>query len=127
MFNLTVDTAHTFYIGQNGWLVHNCGLYDELPPVLGRGSTIDPSKGRFAPRNLREQVAVEQAMSDAPKGQTLPFPMTDKRWPASDGWVKKSYVVEPGGRDGPIEVHYVFNTQTKQIDDFKIIDTKKVR
>ncbi len=24
MFNLTVSEAHTFYVGQNGWLVHNC-------------------------------------------------------------------------------------------------------
>ena len=24
MFNLTVDEAHTFYVGTNGWLVHNC-------------------------------------------------------------------------------------------------------
>jgi len=23
MFNLTGDEAHTFYVGQNGWLVHN--------------------------------------------------------------------------------------------------------
>lgn len=23
MFNLTVDEAHTFYVGNNGWLVHN--------------------------------------------------------------------------------------------------------
>lgn len=23
MFNLTVSEAHTFYVGQNGWLVHN--------------------------------------------------------------------------------------------------------
>jgi YD repeat-containing protein len=30
MFNLTVDEAHTFYVGQNGWLVHNC---DDLTPV----------------------------------------------------------------------------------------------
>ncbi|AXH00905.1 hypothetical protein DVJ83_17490 (plasmid) [Deinococcus wulumuqiensis] len=26
MFNLTVDEAHTFYVGTNGWLVHNTGL-----------------------------------------------------------------------------------------------------
>ncbi len=25
MFNLTVSEAHTFYVGQNGWLVHNVG------------------------------------------------------------------------------------------------------
>jgi len=24
MFNLTVNEAHTFYVGQNGWLVYNC-------------------------------------------------------------------------------------------------------
>lgn len=23
MFNLVVDMAHTFYVGENGWLVHN--------------------------------------------------------------------------------------------------------
>ncbi|MCA0328008.1 MAG: filamentous hemagglutinin family protein [Proteobacteria bacterium] len=23
MFNLTIDKAHTFYVGQDGWLVHN--------------------------------------------------------------------------------------------------------
>ena len=27
MYNLTVDAAHTFYVGEGGWLVHNaCGL-----------------------------------------------------------------------------------------------------
>ncbi|MCD0177263.1 hypothetical protein IHN32_15055 [Deinococcus sp. 14RED07] len=25
MFNLTVSEAHTYYVGQEGWLVHNCG------------------------------------------------------------------------------------------------------
>ncbi|WP_337193169.1 polymorphic toxin-type HINT domain-containing protein [Deinococcus xianganensis] len=24
MFNLTVSEAHTYYVGQDGWLVHNC-------------------------------------------------------------------------------------------------------
>lgn len=26
MFNLTVDEAHTFYVGKDGWLVHNCSI-----------------------------------------------------------------------------------------------------
>ena len=26
MFSLTVAEAHTFYVGANGWLVHNAGL-----------------------------------------------------------------------------------------------------
>ena len=25
MYNLTVDIAHTFYVGDGDWLVHNCG------------------------------------------------------------------------------------------------------
>ena len=25
MYNLTVDTAHTFFVGEEGWLVHNTG------------------------------------------------------------------------------------------------------
>jgi hypothetical protein len=25
MYNLTVDTAHTFFVGEGQWLVHNCG------------------------------------------------------------------------------------------------------
>ncbi len=29
MFNLTVETAHTFYVGQDGWLVHNAGAPSE--------------------------------------------------------------------------------------------------
>ena len=26
MYNLTVDTAHTFFVGHGAWLVHNCGV-----------------------------------------------------------------------------------------------------
>ena len=38
MFNLTVDTAHTFFVGEGQWLVHNdtCDLSeiaDELAPI----------------------------------------------------------------------------------------------
>jgi RHS repeat-associated protein len=35
MFNLTVDTAHTFFVGRSHWLVHNaCGLPDLVFPNL---------------------------------------------------------------------------------------------
>ncbi|MBV6396581.1 MAG: hypothetical protein HFACDABA_02181 [Anaerolineales bacterium] len=33
MYNLTVDTAHTFFVGEGQWLVHNCGgqnLIDDI-------------------------------------------------------------------------------------------------
>ncbi|MBX8465015.1 polymorphic toxin-type HINT domain-containing protein [Deinococcus sp. RIT780] len=32
MFNLTVSEAHTYYVGQDGWLVHNTGC-----PIASRG------------------------------------------------------------------------------------------
>lgn len=39
--------------------------------------------------------------------------MTDKRWPESDGWVKVSQ------RINGIEIHFVHNTKTGHVDDFK--------
>jgi hypothetical protein len=29
MYNLTVDVAHTYFVGDGQWLVHNCGQYPE--------------------------------------------------------------------------------------------------
>ncbi len=55
-------------------------------------------------------------MYNASKGRTIvpKKKMTDKRWLGKNGWVKKAYNVSN------IEVHYVYNTRTKAIDDFKI-------
>jgi filamentous hemagglutinin len=39
--------------------------------------------------------------------------MNDSRWPAADGWVKMSQVVNG------VEIHYVRNTITGAVDDFK--------
>lgn len=41
MYNLTVDTAHTFYVGEGQWLVHNAckpgqaGAFDSFKGVVG--------------------------------------------------------------------------------------------
>ena len=75
---------------------------------LGLGST-----GRNIPANLNEKLALEQAISNPNAGRQLPVPMTDKRWPASDGWVKMSQNING------IEVHYVRNVKTGAIDHFK--------
>jgi hypothetical protein len=38
MYNLTVEVAHTFFVGEGEWLVHNCGPGDlPKPRVSGRG------------------------------------------------------------------------------------------
>lgn len=50
MFNLTVSEAHTYYVGQDGWLVHNCGpSLDDLSRAAGspsgKGQLSDAGRG----------------------------------------------------------------------------------
>ncbi|HEY1801408.1 MAG TPA: hypothetical protein VGG46_10785 [Terriglobales bacterium] len=65
------------------------------------------------PANLNEQLAMKQAMSNPDAGQVIPLKMADPRWPASDGWVKMSQNING------VEIHYVRNTVTGAVDDFK--------
>ena len=90
----------TFDSGSNG----------NTPKVEGRGQ----SKGGHQPENLREQLAVEEAMSNPKAGRVLEGKNTDPRWPADEGWVKKAQNVND------VEIHYQYNSKTGQIDDFKI-------
>ncbi len=60
------------------------------------------------------------AMANPAAGEILTrVKMTDPRWPESQGWQKMQQLVEPGGKS--INVHYLYNPQTNQMDDFKII------
>lgn len=104
MYNLTVAEAHTFFVGDGQWLVHNqCN-----PGPLGRGST-----GRSTPNDLREQLALEAVLADPAAGRQLRVNMTDPRWPAQDGWVKMAQ------NHSGIEVHYTYNTVSGAFDDLK--------
>lgn len=80
---------------------------------LGRGST-----GRIHAANLDEQLAMKQAMSNPKAGQVLPVKMTDPRWPSLEGWVKMQQVVKLSNGNR-ITIHYVYNTITRAVDDFK--------
>ena len=82
-----------------------CGVV--LP--LGLGST-----GRTIAVNLREQLAMEEVMAN-PKGTKLPLRLRDERWSAGQGWVKMSQTVNG------VEIHWVENTLTGAVDDFKFI------
>jgi filamentous hemagglutinin len=46
--------------------------------------------------------------------QSIKTGMGDLRWPASQGWVKMRQNING------VEVHYVLNTITDAVDDFKI-------
>ncbi len=89
-----------------------------LRAPLGRGSSANPLNGSTLPRNLREQLAVQEAIGNAENGRKIVGDLHDPRWPGSEGWVKMNYVCKPGGES--IHVHYVMNTRTGLIDDFKI-------
>jgi RHS repeat-associated protein len=85
-----------------------CGV---IPLPLGRGST-----GRVVPTSLKEQLALEEAMSKPAAGKPLTnVVMADKRWPASQGWVKMEQNING------VKIHYVMNTITGAVDDFKFV------
>jgi RHS repeat-associated protein len=90
---------------------------------LGRGSTANGTN-RWLPRNLREQLAVDEAMQRPAAGESASGALGDTRWPAGEGWVKLQRTVDAGGREGPMSIHYNYNTQTGEVDDFKLVERK---
>lgn len=54
MFNLTVDEAHTFYVGEQGWLVHNADISLQQKGGLSdfnlKGFHFQYGKGEFSLR-----------------------------------------------------------------------------
>lgn len=80
---------------------------------LNKGST-----GRTLPNSLQEKFAMEQAIATPGNGKIIKVTMTDPRWPKEEGWVKMSKEVNG------VEIHYVLNTETGAVDDFKFIDPK---
>ncbi|WP_232829989.1 hypothetical protein ACP3TB_03560 [Rahnella variigena] len=58
-------------------------------------------------------MEIEQALLNPEAGHQLPIPMSDKRWPKEDARVKMAQNING------VEVHYVRNTTTGQVDNFK--------
>lgn len=69
-------------------LVPTSGPYRSVEPV-GEGSTVDPAKGRYHPRDLRERLAVDQAMQ------------VPGRWPARC-WTARRPAMTCGRRMGQV-------------------------
>ena len=71
MYNLTVDEAHTFFIGDGDWLVHNCGdgtmlrpgdMPDHLLPEYARGLPSDPKQ--WTPMDLNMWLTFVRAYDE---------------------------------------------------------------
>jgi hypothetical protein len=59
MYNLTVEVAHTFFVGEGEWLVHNTGCDIRWDPNVQRYRGTD---GRFAPGSRSSRVVIGETM-----------------------------------------------------------------
>lgn len=87
---------------------------DELLETASH-TTQHSKNARWVPENLKEELALEQVLSDPSKGSVLNLKkgMTDPRWKQEDGWVKMTQNVNG------VEIHYVWNKVLNVFDDFK--------
>ena len=117
-YNFEVADYHTYYVSGSKVLVHNmCAKNNEGFELANRGQS---SSGRRTPNNLKEKLAMEQAMSNPLAGKQLSVKMTDPRWLGSEGWVKmqQTFTFFDGTST---TIHYVLNKSLGLIDDFKFV------
>ena len=67
-----------------------------LPKGAGPAQPSLGSTGRTVASDLKEQLSMEQAMSNPAGGARLPIAMSDPRWPASDGWIRVNRIRTTG-------------------------------
>lgn len=113
-----------------GNIVNIRSTKQEIPRIYTQANIFDPelyqlrknieagigrsNMAKTEPRNLKKKLAMESVLKDPLSGaKQLPIPMTDKRWPGELGWVKMAKNVNG------VEIHYVYNKNTQQFDDFK--------
>ena len=93
MFNLTVETAHTFYVGEKGWLVHNCDIdLNKVPHIFGK-NTERHGLGELVKKYGSEENALK-ALSEA--GQEHLENYGFEYLPKAPGVIKDT-VVDVGG------------------------------
>lgn len=76
--------------------------------------------GRFTPKpgNINEQIAMDEVMADPANGDPIEVRggMQDARWSANNGWGKMEQIVND------VKIHYVRNSITGAVGDFKFVD-----
>ena len=114
-YNLEVADFHTYYVSDACVLVHNADCGGQLK-FANRGST-----GRTQPNSLVEKLAMEQVRSNPLDGAKVlsKIKLNDKRWLASDGWLKMQRVVRSGTHT--TKIHFNYNPMLKLVDDFKFV------
>ena len=104
------NTGLSFNNKAYSWIDVRKSITKDITKPLGRGST-----GRTVAKNWKERKAMMEIMRNPKLGTeiTMKKGMTDKRWHMNEGWVKIARNI-----DG-VEIHWVRNNRTSQVDDFK--------
>lgn len=104
--------------GASGYVLYS----NEHITIVGKGST-----GRVEAKNLNEQIAMKQVLSNPLDGATdlsqvggRSIIMSDPRWPAEDGWIKMQNIVVLHDKT-KIVIHFVYNYILDVYDDFKFV------
>ena len=91
VYNLNVLGYHTYIVGNELIIVHNActnKLYDVSEyKMANRGHS-----GRYQPKNVLEQMALNDAKSFPTNAQRINIKLNDSRWPSSEGWSKMQKV-----------------------------------
>ena len=112
-YNSSVPTGNGMKCGAESGKNNRKGIGNPVD-ILGRGST-----GRTEPKNLQEQLAMHEVMSNPLENAVeLKLKMGDTRWHSSEGWVKMEKKVSTSSGKN-INIHYVYNKTTGEFDDFK--------
>jgi RHS repeat-associated protein len=75
-------------------------------------TTADLAKGTRLPKDVKEQLAAQQAAANPKAGDTIIKDLQDPRWP---GWQKMEQVIND------VKIHYNFDTVTGAVEDVKIV------
>ena len=117
-YNFEVADFHTYYVTGKNVLVHNkCAAGDTDFKMANRGQS---STGRRSPYNLKEKLAMEQAMSNPLDGTEIISNLKDSRWLSSDGWIKMQQTFQFYDNSRTV-IHYVLNRSLRLMDDFKFV------
>jgi hypothetical protein len=84
------------------------GGSEEVPKLLEQKAT-----GRTEAKDLKEKLAMEEAMANPGGSHAKGVNMKDPRYPAKDGWIKMEQEVNG------VKIHYIKNTITGAVADFK--------
>jgi Pretoxin HINT domain len=102
MFNLTVSEAHTFYVGNNGWLVHNQA--GNQPYSSNYGARSSDAARREAMRRAGIPISAQ------PSG-IIRIPPNDPKRPQVRGEAYIYNVPKAGGGTQTVVINYQFDEQ----------------